>query len=424
MKFKCFSLTPLRGGTSLKRWDVGIPCHFLPFLTSVRSPHERLGKNNLPSIGGDDDLDAVPDRNRRHDRQRSGHRNKPAGRPHHGAQLPLALGCHRPAANARPRPVDGERPRRRDERPGSAIARRAGQRDAGRRLERRGHPADHRYRRCSVVVLAALNSSSLMKNARSLAGVFLLLLGALLTGCASLAPQTTQLRYTLPPELHEHFELKQVPFFPQTEYQCGPAALATVLNTYGVKVTPEELVPEVYLPARKGSLQVEMLAAARRHGLVSYQLAPRAADLLREVAAGNPVIVLQNLGLIGDGWHYAVVVGYDYYWGKLYLRSGETERQVMPFFIHEFTWLRSGYWAMVALPPDRIPETADQDRWLAAVAALEHAGDVRGARTGYQAFLKRWPSNANGAIGLANTYHATGQLKEAESVLRGAERTS
>lgn len=263
-----------------------------------------------------------------------------------------------------------------------------------------------------------------MKNARSLAGVFLLLVGALLTGCASLAPQTTQLRYTLPPELHEHVELKQVPFFPQTEYQCGPAALATVLNTYGVKVTPDELVPEVYLPARKGSLQVEMLAAARRHGLVAYQLAPRAADLLREVAAGNPVIVLQNLGLIGDGWHYAVVVGYDYDWGKIYLRSGETERQVMPFFIHEFTWMRGGYWAMVALPPDRIPETADQDRWLAAVAALEHAGDAAGARTGYQAFLKRWPSNANGAIGLANTYHAGGQLKEAESVLRGAERTS
>jgi hypothetical protein len=37
-------------------------------------------------------------------------------------------------------------------------------------------------------------------------------------------------------------------------------------------------VPQVYLPARKGSLQVEMLAAARRHGLVSYQLAPSKVD--------------------------------------------------------------------------------------------------------------------------------------------------
>ena len=262
-----------------------------------------------------------------------------------------------------------------------------------------------------------------MKNARSTAGVFLLLIAALLTGCASLAPQTTQLRDTLPPKLHDYVELKDVPFFPQSDYQCGPAALATVLNTYGVKVTPDELVPEVYLPARKGSLQIEMLAAARRHGLVAYQLAPSLADLMREVAAGNPVIELQKAG-VGDSWHYAVVIGYDYYWGKLYLRSGTTERDVMPFFFHEFVWSRGGYWAMVALPPDRIPETADQDRWLAAVAALEHAGDVRSARTAYQAFLKRWPSNVNGAIGLANTYYASGELKQAESVLRTAEHTN
>ncbi len=274
------------------------------------------------------------------------------------------------------------------------------------------------------MVLAALSKQSFERNARAIAGVFLCLLVGFLSGCAGLAPQTVRLRDTLPPELHEHVELKQVPFFPQTEYQCGPAALATVLNTYGVKVTPEQLVPEVYLPARKGSLQIEMLAAARRHGLVSYQLAPSAADLLREVAAGNPVIVLQNLGFTSDTWHYAVVVGYDYYWGKVYLRSGEDEREVMSFFIHEFTWMRSGYWAMVATPPDRIPETADQDRWLAAVAALEHAGDVRNARIGYQAFMKRWPSNVNGAVGLANTYYATGELKQAESVLRSAERTN
>ena len=53
------------------------------------------------------------------------------------------------------------------------------------------------------------------------------------------------------------------------------AAFAYTLAASGVKMTPDELVPQVYLPARKGSLQVEMLAAARRHGLVAYQLAPR-----------------------------------------------------------------------------------------------------------------------------------------------------
>jgi len=193
-----------------------------------------------------------------------------------------------------------------------------------------------------------------------------------------------------------------------------------VLAASGERVTPEELVSQVYLPERKGSLQVEMLAAARRHGTVSYQLAPKFEDLLRELAAGNPVIVLQNLGL-RDGWHYAVAVGYDYDSAEMILRSGETERETMHFWTHEFVWARSGYWAMVALPPDRLPATADELRWLSAVSALERTGNARAARTAYEKFLERWPENVNAAVGLANTQHALGDLKAAEKVLREAE---
>jgi len=260
-----------------------------------------------------------------------------------------------------------------------------------------------------------------LQNARLTAGVFISALVLALSGCAGLVPQTAALREGLPDGLPKEVELKQVPFFPQLDYQCGPAALATALDAFGAKVTPEQLVPEVYLPARQGSLQVEMLAAPRRHGMVSYLLSPRMVDMMKEVAAGNPVIVLQNLGL-SDGWHYAVIVGYDYDKGDLIMRSGLAERETLNFAVHEFVWMRSGYWAMVALPPDRIPVTADEDRWLSAVAALEHAGDARNARIAYETFLKRWPGNTNASIGLANTLHSLGELAEAEKVLRDAAR--
>ena len=262
---------------------------------------------------------------------------------------------------------------------------------------------------------------SAAQNARAIAGVFLCVCTLAVSGCASLWPQTAALREALPAGIPEKVELAAVPFFPQEEYQCGPAALATALGAFGAKVTPDELVSQVYIPQRKGSLQVEMLAAARRHGMVSYQLAPRFEDLLREIAAGNPVIVLQNLG-ISDGWHYAVAVGYDYESGKLILRSGTTEREVMAFTVHEMVWKRSGYWAMVALPADRIAATASEPRWLGAVAAMERAGNADSARVAYQSFLKRWPDNVNAAIGLANTHYALGALPEAERVLRDAVR--
>ena len=281
-----------------------------------------------------------------------------------------------------------------------------------------------------MVVLEALTAfgRTARRNARFAAGVFVCACALLGSGCASLFPQTAELREGLPQGLPETVELTAVPFFPQTEYQCGPAALATALAAAGLKVTPEELVSQVYLPGRQGSLQVEMMAAARRRGLVSYQLAPRFEDLLRELAAGTPVIVLQNLGLMFDGWHYAVAVGYDYDSGELILRSGETERQTMRFYVHEFVWARGGYWAMVAVPPERIPVTAQEERWLGSIAALERTGaqqaeNLSRARTAYAGFVKRWPENVSAKIGLANTHHALGDLGAAEAVLRHAARS-
>ena len=104
------------------------------------------------------------------------------------------------------------------------------------------------------------------------------------------------------------------------------------------------------------SKREQILAAARRHGMVSYLLAPRFLDVLREIEAGNPVIVLYDYGVwsFWSAWHYAVAVGYDYEPGDIVLRSGEIERQAVSFPVHELMWKGSGYWAMVVMPPDRI----------------------------------------------------------------------
>jgi tetratricopeptide (TPR) repeat protein len=255
--------------------------------------------------------------------------------------------------------------------------------------------------------------------ARLTAGAFLLLAG--LSGCASLVPQTMGLRDNWPQGVADRTELREVPFFAQQEYQCGPAALATVLVHAGAPATPDELVTRVYLPGREGSLQAEMLAAPRRYGKVSYQIAPRFDDLLREVAAGNPVLVLQDTG-VGPvtNWHYAVVVGFDYPAGELYLRSGETRRLAIPFTVFEYTWQKSNYWAMVTTPPDRVPVTASEPAWLVAIAAMERVAEPNASIAAYSAALRRWPGNVAASIGLANRHYARGELTAAESILRRA----
>jgi tetratricopeptide (TPR) repeat protein len=251
------------------------------------------------------------------------------------------------------------------------------------------------------------------------------LLALSMSGCAFLAPlvpQTVALRTSWPEGVPQKTELTSVPFFPQDAYQCGPAALATVLANSGVDITPEDLVKQVWLPSRKGSLQAEMLAAPRLHQRVSYRLAPHYSDLLREVAAGHPVIVLQDVGPLFPWWHYAVVNGYDYTTGTIYLRSGEEKRKEMPFTAFERTWIKSGYWAMVVLPPNRVAATATEDRWLEALLAFSRVAGPDPAREAYSAMLRKWPDNLAASIGLANALHTKGALTEAADVLREALR--
>lgn len=263
-------------------------------------------------------------------------------------------------------------------------------------------------------------AATLHRKARFLAGF--LFVGALLNGCALLGPpQYTSLKEQRPPDLPVRVELKEVPFFAQEEYQCGPASISMAMNAAGARVTPEQMLDQVYVPALKGSLQIEMLVAPRRHGLVTYQLAPQLTDLLREVAAGTPVIVLENYRYRWwPLWHYAVIVGYDLDAGEIIRRSGTKQRQTMPFPVFEYVWLDEGYWAMVVVPPDRVPVTATEARYAQAVAALERGGHIKNARIAYNAMLKRWPGSLGGLMGLGNTAYALKDPDAAEAAFKQA----
>src|SRR5690606_33493011 len=156
-------------------------------------------------------------------------------------------------------------------------------------------------------------------------------------------------------------ELDRTPYFEQADFQCGPASLAMALGAAGIDVSPEALVGRVFVPGRQGSLQVEMIAAARRQGAVAVRIPGRLDALLQELAAGHPVVVLQNLSLpISPVWHYAVAIGYDLGREELLLRSGPMRRQRLALSTFELTWARGGHWAFVALAPGRLPATATE----------------------------------------------------------------
>ncbi|MDC7696659.1 PA2778 family cysteine peptidase [Vogesella indigofera] len=242
----------------------------------------------------------------------------------------------------------------------------------------------------------------------------------LLAACASTPLQPV----ALAPGAPTRAELVDTPFFPDDSHFCGPAALATSLSAVGLATTPAQLVGQVFLPGREGSLQIEMLSGARRQGAVAMVIPGTLTALKQEIDAGHPVVVLQNLGLSwAPSWHYAVVVGYDLERGQLLLRSGPMRRQVMTLRTFGHTWQRSQYWAFVALPPGRLPASVTEQDATRALVAFERNAKPATAVTAYRAARQRWPHNTTLAMGLGNALYASGDLPAAAQVFRDTATT-
>jgi len=219
-------------------------------------------------------------------------------------------------------------------------------------------------------------------------------------------------------------EVSGVPFIRQTEHYCGPASLAMVLAWSGHPRTLGEIAPQIYTPGKKGSLQNDVLGAGRRQGLLSVPIYGTRA-LLQEVAAGHPVIVLQNLGFsFYPFWHYAVVIGYDLDRGEVILHSGYDEAKREKLSVFADTWQRAQEWGAVVLPVTELSASADDLQHVAAAAVLEKLERPTEAEAVYQAVLRRWPESLGAHIGLGNTRYKAGDFKSSVRHLRAAVRTN
>ena len=209
-------------------------------------------------------------------------------------------------------------------------------------------------------------------------------------------------------------DLAGVPFYPQEAYQCGPAALATLLGSSEVQVTPEQLVPLIYVPRRRGSFQIELIAATRKYGRIPYVIDSSMDHLLDELDMGRPVLVLQNLGFKNKPiWHYAVVNGYDPLNREFYLRSGADPRKVVSMSWFYRTWQLAGMWGLVALKPSEWPANLDQEKQLKAVVTMEAVQSPTFMLEAYRSFIKLFPDNSIATLGLANAYLRNNEINQA-----------
>jgi tetratricopeptide (TPR) repeat protein len=237
------------------------------------------------------------------------------------------------------------------------------------------------------------------KHAVHVAACFAIFASLLLSACATRGPRFSESRT----------ELRDTPFHPQARHQCGPAALATVLGSSGVSVSADELVPRVYLPARRGSLQLEMIAAPRELGRLPLVLPRHLEAIIAELEGGRPVLVLHNYGWRWwPRWHYAVVIGYDPERDEFILRSGREARKTMRTRHFLVYWRQAARWAMVVLRPGETAANDDARLYLEAAAEFERRASAADSFAVFDAAVSRWPLEAVSWIGRGTAHYRLG----------------
>ena len=176
-----------------------------------------------------------------------------------------------------------------------------------------------------------------------LPGVSLVILFVIsfLWGCAGPSPK-------LSPKTARMVE--GVPFFPQEEFQCGPASLAGVLNYYGLRITPAEIAAEIFSRSARGTLDMDMVFYSRRKGMKAEQFAGNFDDLQDSLDSRRPLIVMIGQGFwIYQNHHFMVVVGYNK--EGIVVNSGKEKNKFLSRDAFLKSWEKAKFWTLRITPP-------------------------------------------------------------------------
>lgn len=145
--------------------------------------------------------------------------------------------------------------------------------------------------------------------------------------------------------------IQQVPFYPQRQYECGPASLAAVMNFWGRRVTPEQIGEQIYRPKLRGTLSIDMWQYAKAQHFLASIYQGSWEFLGKQMSRKRPVIAFLNLGFqqIPIG-HFLVVVGLDPGEKSVIVYSGGDRNLHVPYDRFKAAWEKTNYWALLVEP--------------------------------------------------------------------------
>jgi ABC-type bacteriocin/lantibiotic exporter with double-glycine peptidase domain len=141
--------------------------------------------------------------------------------------------------------------------------------------------------------------------------------------------------------------IEDVPYIRQRREHCGPATLAMVFGYYNVILPQEELAEEFYRKKISGSLNLDMLISARKHGFDA--LIPEGSrDLLKGyISSDIPIIVMVCSSPDSKKYHFMVIYGYDDTKELFRIHSGKTRDGTIGYQELDRIWAPTGKWMLV-----------------------------------------------------------------------------
>jgi hypothetical protein len=190
------------------------------------------------------------------------------------------------------------------------------------------------------------------------------------------------------------------------------------LNFSGSTITAEELATQVFTPGSNGSLQTDLISGARRQGYFAIPI-KGLPSLLKEIAAGHPVIVFENIGLNWmPMWHYSLVIGYDLSAQEITMHTGIDQAKSIDMRVFERSWMLGNYWGLVVLATDKLSTTSSELDHSIAAAGIESAGVFDKAKQAYETILAKWPYSLSASIGGANIAYKNKNYTKAVHLLK------
>lgn len=250
-----------------------------------------------------------------------------------------------------------------------------------------------------------------------LGGAFLAVIFSLY-GCKE-NTNTLELAHLLP-MVEESATIRDVPSMTEEGHAFGPSALMTLVKFNGSNIAYSEAVRMIQTPGRKGPYKDELVLALQRLGYITSPVNTFEA-LYKEVAAQNPVIILQNTSFeLLPKWRYSVVSGYRLARRQILLNDGSAQARWTGTDIIKNTWEKADSWGIVAVKPGQLPASASDAEILRTLTVLANSGLYDEATLSYNALIEKRPQSPAGHVGLGNLEMLRQNYAAAEGHFRNA----